>query len=79
MYMITTTTLSTPDVLTASIPLADDAPAVCDDVRIYIAALRELVQAVNAGTITATQRAELGGQLLAQADVLTDYAIRVLA
>jgi hypothetical protein len=64
-------------VLTSSLPLADDAPEVCADLRMYVAGVRELVQRINAGAITSADRADIGGDLLAIAERLTEYAIRV--
>lgn len=65
--------------LDRALPLLDTAEDVADDAEAFVAGIRELQQRVNAGKITAEERAELGGDLVAIAETLMGYALAVLA
>lgn len=65
--------------LDRALPLVDDAAEIARTAETYAAAVHEIEQRVNAGRITAAERADLGGDLLALAEVLMNYALRVNA
>lgn len=67
------------DVLFQSLDLLDDADEMTSDAETLAAAIRELEQRVASGRITRDDRTDLGGDMLALAESLTAFALRVLA
>lgn len=61
-----------------ALPLLDSATARVEDAETIAAGIRELVQLVNAGLVSADARADLGGDLLAAAERLSAYAVAVI-
>jgi len=62
-----------------ALALADDADDRIGDAEALIAAIRELTERINAGHIDSHERADIGGDMLANLDRLNAYAIRVLS
>jgi len=60
-----------------ALALADDADDIIGDLESTIAAVRELQQRINAGKITPADRADLGGDMIANLERASAYAIRV--
>lgn len=63
----------------SALGLADEADEIAATAETFQAAVREIEQRINAGKISRDERTDLGGDLLALAETLTNYALRVLA